>query len=154
MLQGGISTVTAVTKKEKGESESIGTACASLGLSEALSSLFKIGLKTEVETSGKSSTNSSIQEERVHTPASLFYQLRATLSEKRMLQEVSEESHMCAGQLVEFTVILNRNPIIEIMDTMIEMMSIAVLFEDKPKNNGKGEKVGKGKPNGNVQIKK
>ncbi|MCG5529077.1 MULTISPECIES: hypothetical protein [Halorhodospira] len=153
MLQGGISTVTAVTKQEGGESGSVGTASASVGLNEALSSLFKIGLTAEVETSDKSSNN-FIQEERVYTPASLFYQLRTTLSEKNLLQKIDEGSCIKAGEIVEFTVKLKRNPIIEIMDTLTEMMSMAVLFEDKPSSNGKGGKTGKGKPNENAQIKK
>ncbi|HCR96570.1 MULTISPECIES: DUF6414 family protein [Halomonas] len=154
MLQGGISTVTAVTKQEGGESGSVGSASASLGLSEALSSLFRIGLKAEIEASDKSSTNNSIQEERVHTPASLFYQLRNTLSEKQLLKQIGEGSQINAGEIVEFTVKLKRNPIIEIMDTVTEMMSIAVLFEDKPQNNSKGGKAGKGKSDENSQIKK
>lgn len=151
MLQGGISTVTAVSKQEAGESGSRGSASASLGLSEALSSLFKIGLKAEMEASGKASTHNSVQEERVHTPASLFYQLRTTLVEKKLLQQVDEGSQVKAGQIVEFTVKLKRNPIIEIMDTMTEMMSMAVLFEGEKSNGSKG---GKGKANENAQLKK
>lgn len=151
MLQGGISTVTAVTKQEGSESGSMGSASASVGLSEALSSLFKIGLKTEMETSDKSSNNHSIQEERVHTPASLFYQLRNTLVEKKLLKKISENSEIGAGQIVEFTVKLRRNPIIEIMDMMTEMMSMAVLFDDQKSGGGKG---GRGKYNENSQTKK
>lgn len=154
MLQGGISTVTAVTKQEGGESRSTGSASASLGLSEALSSLFKIGLKAEMGTSEKSSSNNSIQEERVHTPASLFYRLRTTLAEKKILNQVSEGAQIKAGEIVEFTVKLKRNPIIEVMDSITEMMSIAVLFEDKSPSNGKGGKAVKGRTNENAQIKK
>jgi len=151
MLQGGISTVTAVTKLEGSESGTMGSASASVGLSEALSSLFKIGLKAEMETSDKSSNNHSIQEERVHTPASLFYQLRNTLVERKLLTKISEESKIVAGQIVEFTVKLKRNPIIETMDMMTEMMSMAVLFDDQKSGVGKG---GKGKSNENTQTKK
>lgn len=148
MLQGGISTVTAVTKLEGSESGTMGSASASVGLSEALSSLFKIGLKAEMETSDKSSNNHSIQEERVHTPASLFYQLRNTLVAKKLLTQINEESKINAGQIVEFTVKLKRNPIIEIMDMMTEMMSMAVLFDDQKSGGGKG------KSNENAQTKK
>src|SRR5690554_1410398 len=89
--------------------------------------------------------------ERVHTPASLFYQLRNTLIEKKLLTQINEESKINAGQIVEFTVKLKRNPIIEIMDMMTEMMSMAVLFDDQKSGSGKG---GKGKSNESAQTKK
>lgn len=152
MLQGGISTVTAVAKNESKESNENNKVSASLGLSEAFSSLFKIGLSAETNSSQTDHSNHSIQEERVHTPASLFYQLRNTLLDKGYLQQVESHSTIRSGDIVEFTVKLKRNPIIETMDTMNEIMSMAILFEEKPTANAKNQKNASN--NENLKIKK
>lgn len=152
MLQGGISTVTAVTKHESKELNESNKASASFGLSEALSSLFKIGLSAENDSSGKEQENRSIQEERVHTPASLFYQLRNTLLDKKYLHQIGQDSTVKSGDIVEFTVKLKRNPIIETMDSLNEIMSMAIVFDDKPTGNSKNTKGGSS--NENVKIKK
>lgn len=152
MLQGGISTVTAVTKHESKELSESNKASASFGLSEALSSLFKIGLNAEVGSLGKEQENLSIQEERVHTPASLFYQLRNTLLEKEYLHQISPSSTVKSGDIVEFTVKLKRNPIIETMDALNEIMTMAIVFEDKPAGNSKSTKGASS--NENIKIKK
>lgn len=152
MLQGGISTVTAVTKHESKELNESNKASASFGLSEALSSLFKIGLSAEIGSSGKEQENHSIQEERVHTPASLFYQLRNTLLDKKYLHQIGPGSTIKSGDIVEFTVKLKRNPIIETMDSLNEIMSMAIAFEDKPAGNSKNPKGAS--TNENVKIKK
>lgn len=131
MLQGGISTVTTVTESSSNTNTDGEKVSAGFGLSEAFSTLLKIDLSGSKEkTAGKEETNTSSQE-RVHTPASLFFQLRNILLEKGYLKETNEDLPQ-AGDFVEFEGFLKRNPIVETIDSLAEMMDIAEAFEDKP----------------------
>ncbi len=85
MMQGGISTVTSVSKTDSSGSSDTDKVKASFGLSQVLSSLLKIDLSGEKENKETTNKVDSISEQRVHTPASLFYQLRAMLLEKKLL---------------------------------------------------------------------
>lgn len=131
MLQGGISTVTAVTKKEATNTSCQDKAGATFGLSQAFSTLLKIDLSGEKSKSSGSSGENKLTEERVHTPASLFYQLRSILIEKKILKVLSEKVLPDPGDIVEFEASLKRNPIVETMDSLSEMMNLAILFDDK-----------------------
>ncbi|WP_413665449.1 hypothetical protein ACG1BZ_09750 [Microbulbifer sp. CNSA002] len=131
MLQGGISTVTTVTESSSNRNIDGEKVSAGFGLSEAFSTLLKIDLSGSKEkTIGSEGSNTSSQE-RVHTPASLFFQLRNLLLEKGYLKETEEELPK-AGEFVEFEGFLKRNPIVETIDSFAEMMDIAEAFEDKP----------------------
>ncbi|MBZ6072940.1 DUF6414 family protein [Aeromonas schubertii] len=131
MLQGGISTVTTVTESSSNKNSDGEKVSAGFGLSEAFSTLLKIDLSGSKEkTSGTEETNTSSQE-RVHTPASLFFQLRNILLEKGYLKDTQEELPQ-AGDFVEFEGFLKRNPIVETIDSLAEMMDMAEAFEDKP----------------------
>ncbi|MEW5823477.1 MAG: hypothetical protein AB1766_03920 [Pseudomonadota bacterium] len=131
MLQGGISTVTAVTRTESSNSSSQEKAGAAFGLSQAFSTLLKIDISGETSRSKKSDEENRLSEERVHTPASLFYQLRNIMLERDLLKLLSKEVSPEPGDIVEFEASLKRNPIVETMDTLSEMMNMAILFEDK-----------------------
>ncbi|NJN45663.1 MAG: hypothetical protein HC808_03305 [Candidatus Competibacteraceae bacterium] len=131
MLQGGISTVTAVTKTETTNSSAQEKAGATFGLSQAFSTLLKIDLSGEKSKSTGTSGENKLSEERVHTPASLFYQLRNILLEKKLLKILSIDVPPEPGDIVEFEASLKRNPIVETIDSLSEMMNIAMVFDDK-----------------------
>jgi len=133
MLQGGISTVTAVTKVEASKNNDYEKIGASFGLSQALSSLLKIDLSGEKSKNRSSSGESKVTEERVHTPASLFYELRNMLLEKKLLKNLTAEVSLEPGDMIEFEASLKINPIIETMDSFSEIINVALAFEDKDK---------------------
>jgi len=133
MLQGGISTVTAVTRVEAHNNSDSEEIRASFGLSQALSSLLKIDLSGEKSKNRSSSGESKVTEERVHTPASLFYELRNMLLEKELLKNLTAEVNLEPGDIIEFEASLKINPIIETMDSLSEIMNVALVFEDKEK---------------------
>lgn len=144
MLQGGISTVTAVTNTESAQASNLQKTKATFGLSNALSSLLKIDLSGEKEHGATSGHGSSVSEERVHTPASLFYKLRNNLLERKFLVQLQSDVSPQAGDLVEFEASLSRNPIVETIESLSEMLNIVLLFEDSPaqhqKLGGKAQK--------------
>lgn len=149
MLQGGISTITTVTESSSNTNTDGEKISAGFGLSQAFSTLLKIDLSGSKEkTVGSEETNTSSQE-RVHTPASLFFQLRNILLEKGYLKEANEELPQ-AGDFVEFEGFLKRNPIVETIDSLAEMMDIAEAFEDKPQQQKKG---GRNQTSENQKVK-
>ncbi len=140
VLEGGIASVTQVSERQSqatGESKQIG---ASFGVSNALSSLLKIDLtgKRDRESSNESSTTRT--EDRIHTPVSLFIALRAILREKRYLKEIEANTEITPGDLVEFSTVLKRNPLIETLDSFVEMIDMFQVFADKPQK-GKGKQI-------------
>lgn len=140
MIQGGISTVTAITTRTD-ESNSIerkiGT---SFGLSNALSSLLKIDLSAGKNSLAKNEHLGTTSEERIHTPASLLYQLRNKLLESNQLKIVDSETDIAAGDFVEFEATLHRNPFVETMDSLSGLMNVASLFEENKQPNTQGKK--------------
>lgn len=139
MLQGGISTVTTVTKIETSRDESAERVKASFGLSNALSTLLKIGLSGEKASSSAEDSSQHTSEERVHTPASLFYLLRSVLLEKGHAIKDGESLSIVPGNLLEFEASLRRNPIIETIDAMAGVMNMFQAF-GKPEKAGNKQK--------------
>lgn len=132
MLQGGISTVTSITEASKNTKSDGEKVSAGFGLSEAFSTLLKIDLSGTRDKSSENEEASTISQERVHTPASLFFQLRNILIEKGYLIENTDEKLPKAGDFVEFEGYLKRNPIVETIDSFAEIMDMAEVFEERP----------------------
>lgn len=131
MLQGGISTVTSVTEASKITKSDAEKVSAGFGLSEAFSTLLKIDLSGTRDKASGNEEASTTSQERVHTPASLFFQLRNILIEKGYLTEPTGNELPKAGDFVEFEGYLKRNPIVETIDSFAEMMDMAEVFEEK-----------------------
>lgn len=148
VLEGGIASVTQVSQTQAqsaGESRHIGS---SFGVGAALSSLLKIDLtgKRDRQSSDESSTTTT--QDRIHTPASLFITLRAILREKGYLKDVDAETKLAPGDLVEFSSVLKKNPLLDTLDSFVEMIDMFQAFAEKPPK-------GKGKQTNEIQqIKK
>ena len=140
MLQGGISAVTTVTKSQATKDETVGSAKASFGLSNALSALLKINLSGEKSSSTEEDTSEKTTEDRIHTPASLFYMLRSVLIEKDQVLKDEQSVKIKPGDIIEFEAFLKRNPIIETIDAMAELMDLASVFTGSQKRGDKSKR--------------
>ena len=140
MLQGGIATITNVTTTNQNKEEVKAMAGASFGLSDALSSLLKIRLSGDISGNLEENTAKTVGEERVHTPASLFYTLRNLLYEKKLLYVDEENFQPKPGDIIEFEATLKRNPIIETMDYFAELVDLATVFSDESQRPARGNK--------------
>lgn len=135
MLQGGISTVTRVSETSHERSSDERNVAAAVGLSNAFASLLRIDLsstgkqKTDDEAAHKS------EEERVHTPASLFFALRNLLADKGLLCHDGPEAPL-PGTFIEFSTSLSRNPVIEVIDALQQIMRMAVVFAEPEQQSG------------------
>jgi len=151
MLQGGLSTVTAVSQTNSKSHDVKRELGVSFALSEALASLLKVDLSGKRNSSGSRAMAEEISEERVHTPASLLYQLRNSLNERGAISSLDDGSEPKAGEFIEFEASLLKNPVLEAIDGMSRIMDIAVLFDDSPKQSAKGK--GASSLNENKRIK-
>lgn len=132
MLQGGISTVTAVTSATE-DTDSVKRGMGtSFGLSNALSSLLKIDLSASRDAETNKRETGSRSEERVHTPASLLYQLRNHLLQEEMFSEIDEINEVQTGDIIEFDATLQKNPLIATLEGLAQIFEIAIALESKP----------------------
>jgi hypothetical protein len=148
VLEGGIASVAQVSQTQAqtaGETRQIG---ASFGVSGALSSLLKIDLTGKQNRKHSDESSTTTTQDRIHTPVSLFITLRAILREKNYLKTIASDTILNPGDLVEFSTVLKRNPLVETLDSFIEMIDMFQTFADKPQK-GKGHQA-----NDMSQIKK
>lgn len=138
MLQDGISTVKAINSTSGEATSQNEKLSVGFGLSEAFSTLLKIDLSGSQDKGKSDSSSQEVSEEKVHTPASLFFKLRNLLVEKEHLVQLSENCSVTAGDFIEFEGSLSRNPIVETIDSMAQMLEMAEMFDQKPKPKGKG----------------
>ena len=140
MLQGGISTITRVTSTESSggfDQQNYGVA---FGLNKAFSSLMKVDLKGDRSKKQEENSITQLNEERIHTPASLFQILRHTVSKNKKLKIIRNDYSPTTGDFVEFVSPLRKNPVIESMETYFQIMeTFTMLFKDS-KQLKKGDK--------------
>lgn len=141
MLQGGIATVTRVTSTESSSASDKQQYGATFGLNKALSTLLRIDVSGNREKRKDGSLGSQTNEEKVHTPASMFQMLRRSLVADSKLNFIDDKYKPEIRQIVEFTAPLRKNPIIQTMDTFVGLMNMAILFSQAtPQQQHKGQK--------------
>ena len=131
MLKGGISTVTSITHSESDSTSNQSGMSAEVGSGGILSSLFRVNLTGNMTDMDKQHSGTESSENRVHTPASLFYELRNQLEEEKMLLSSIEEVPK-TGSFVEFKCQLNKNPFLESLDAAIENGNLVNMFNNNP----------------------
>ena len=151
MLQDGIAMVKKVSEAEQNSSAMSGEVGSSFGLNKAFSALFKVDFSGKVKGETGNQSQHSSDEERVYTPASLFYKLRQLLQEKGALENDGHGKAPKPGDIFEFNASLKRNPVIEVMDVVLEMLEMADMFTEQPKQTG-GKKRQNSAPTNNTKA--
>ena len=134
MLQDGISTVTTVTQSSTDSATDQNQVSAGFGLGAALSTLIKVGVSGDMSSQNSSDESTTSSEERVYTPASLFFRLRNVLNQKGYILSTFEDFPR-PGDFIEFEGSLRRNPMIETLDTFYEIGELATSFNDNLRNS-------------------
>lgn len=101
-----------------------------------LFALFSVGIKGNLK-SGNSS-DQTITEEKTHTTVSLFQKLKADLDAAKLINRNIDKYEI--GDFVEIQGNLKTNPLIDMLSALKELMALANLFSDKPKNNNQSKK--------------
>ena len=152
MLQGGFSQfVTMQTASSAGKATGV-SGEAQLGASNAFAFLgMKLSGQGSRATEEKQSESTT--QEIVHTPASLFAQLRRELNERSLVRFVKPASNLNEvhpGDFVEFEATLRRSPLTDLLDSFSQLVPLArmasmetVQAETRGSRQGRG-KSGKG----------
>jgi hypothetical protein len=82
-----------------------------------------------------------VASERVHTPNSLFARMRERLFEEGLVGRSLEEGTPAAGAFVEATMRLEKNPLVESLETIVSFLRMAAIFEE-PTPSGGGKRQG------------
>jgi len=138
MFEGGIAAVTQVSETQSNSKSLTGEASSVFGLNQAFASLFRIDLSGKVGGTVTSEKGQTQNEQRIHTPASLFMAFRAKLRAKSFIKDDASDVQFSPGDIVEFSAVLQRNPLLETLDSFIElanMMQALSKGELKPRGN-------------------
>lgn len=127
MLKKGISMVTTVTQSEYDSTSKQSNVSTGIGSGGVLSSLLNVNLTSGLTKAGDQQSETETQANRVHTPASLFYELRNQLKEEGLLVTLTHELP-APGNFVEFECHLNRNPLLVSLETAMEIGSLSQSF--------------------------
>ena len=114
------------------------------GSVEAESGFGLYGVKTKIKAAfAKQSNNTdekSSNEERVHTPTSLFSKLVSYLEENSLIVDINNKndlSNLKTGSFVRFDSRLEKNPLISLLESLEQMGVLAIRMQTKGKK-GKG----------------
>lgn len=135
-LQGGLAEVTKLTESQKISGEASSEVGGSFGLSKVLSSLLRIDFSGKASAKGAGESTTTRNEDRIHTPASLFMHLRTLLRGKKWLSTDSPSLKPKPGDIVEFTARMQPNPLTETLDTFAELLEMHQAFSG---HSGKGK---------------
>ena len=133
MLKKGISTVTTITHSEFDSKSKQSEMSSEMGTGGVFASLFRVNLAGNLTNTGDQQSETEASENRVHTPASLFYELRNQLNEEGLLSTLASEVP-APGSFVEFECQLNRNPLLESLETAMEIGNFTKKFDNNPAN--------------------
>lgn len=131
IIEDGFSMVSQVNSSEQKESTSNQTGSANASTS-LLNKLLKIDLKAEISHTGNVGESENISREKVHTNVSLLSKFRITLDEEKLLDTSSDISNMKIGSFIELEGELQKNPLIDYMDKIVDMFRMIDIFSDEP----------------------
>ena len=108
---------------------------ANIGTSN-LFAFLNVGIKGNIKAD--SSKGEVIEEERTHTPVSLFQKLKQQLDDANLINR--DMMKLSIGDFVEVQGTLKTNPVIDMLSGLKELMSLANLFSDNKNKNNQSKK--------------
>ena len=155
VLQGGFSRFATVQTTSSGGTATKASGEAQLGASNVFAFLgVKLSGQGSREADEKQSENTT--QDIVHTPASLFAQLRKELQDRELVRCVSPSSDLREvrpSEFVEFEATLRKNPLIEILDSFSELMPLLKLANTTTTPIADGESQRRGRKSVKSQPK-
>ena len=109
-------------------------------------------------TKGKEHTGQTeVNQEKVHTPTSLFAKLRARLQDQNLVKNLEEGKDFDGlqnGDFVEFEAVLKKNPLVDTIEGFKQLVQIADGFQEEKPSTGKNQQQTPKPKNQNLAIMK
>ena len=131
IIEDGFSMVSQINYTEHTENNSVQKADAEISTSTTLlSKLLKIDVSGGLSHEGNRGQNENIIKEKVHTNVSSKF--RSFLVEQKILKSDLDFSKMQVGDFIEVEGELQKNPIINYMDSFIDLFRMVDIFTEQP----------------------
>ena len=148
VLQGGFTRLATVQTTSTGGTSTKASGEAQLGASNVFAFL-GVKLRGQGSREAEEQQSESTTQDFVHTPASLFAQLRRDLQDRKLVRYVyssSELTEIHPSDFVEFEATLRRSPLIEILDSVSQLMPLVKLASTGNQTGSQTGQRGKRKP--------
>ena len=138
IMEDGFSMVSQINYTEHKENSSSQKIDAGISTSaNLLSKLLKINVSGGISHEGNKGENESVAKEKVHTNVSLLSKFRGFLVEQKILKSDLDFTKIQVGDFIEVEGELQKNPIINYMDSFIDLFRMADIFAEQPQLGGK-----------------
>lgn len=138
IIEDGFSMVSQVSYSDHKENNNTQRLSTEVSTSATLlSKLLKINFNGELEHSGNKQEQINIAREKVHTNVSLLSKFRTFLDHEKVLKSGFDVANMNIGDFIEVEGELQKNPLVNYMDTFIDIFRMAEIFADKPQLGNK-----------------
>lgn len=145
ILEDGFAMVSQVNSIESSEKSSNQKGELAVGTDSLLSKLLKINISGELNHSGTTAGKESVTKEKVHTSASLFSKFRKYLVDNKALLSEDDFEKIGVGDFIEVGGSLTKNPIIDYLDSAIDLFRLVEVLKVNPvlgeKNKANEEKA-------------
>lgn len=131
ITEDGFSTVSQVNYTEEKGSGSQQNIDGNVSTS-ILSKLLKIDVKGEIKHEGETNESKSVATEKIHTNVSLLSKFRTLLKNESILNTDFNVSKIKIGDFIEVEGELQKNPLINYMEILTDMIRLACIFDDEP----------------------
>lgn len=138
IMEDGFSMVSQINYTEHKENSSSQKIDAGISTSASiLSKLLKIDVSGGISHEGNKGENESIVKEKIHTNVSLLSKFRGFLVQQKILKSDLDFLKMQVGDFIEVEGELQKNPIINYMDSFIDLFRMANIFAEQHQVGGK-----------------
>lgn len=139
-INNGLAQVTRLTTTSNVQGDIQGGLELELG-NKNIFTLLGVNLKGKIA----SGNNQQQEQEKVHTPASLFNCLKSELFKEKVVKKVTNEKEfdsVVSGDFVEVSGTIKLNPLVKVLDSMVSMMELAMAMQsDGTGKNAKKENI-------------
>ena len=136
-INDGFTQVTKLKTAYTSEGSIGGTIEADLG-NKNIFTLLGVKLKGKTDVEHNRGNNKEQEQEKIHTPSSLFNNLKSQLFKEKLVKQVDESfNNIKPGEFVEISGILKINPLITTMENMTHVLELATVMQ----NDGTGKKA-------------
>lgn len=142
IYEDGFSQMRSITKQESLEKNKDNSVEGEIGISNVFSFL-GVKLSGGLKRGSTKKNDKTTNEEKVHTPTSLFSKLLSYLNENKIIKSIIDNKNLQdikSGDFLLFKGTLMMNPLIKVFEAFSKMMELVVIFNDKFQQQGKGQK--------------